>query len=111
MDTASVSPHAVPSSSRDGWRSLEHRVLKRRAAAARGLRRRRQTLESPVRDAFETRRGRPRALRLIARSLTIALAALAAADLIADNSLLRQSSWIAAVLMAGAASLLAAAAA
>src|SRR5947207_1473654 len=58
MDTASVVPHGVPSSTRDGWSSIEHRVLKRRASVARGPRRRRRRLGSPVRDAFETwRRG------------------------------------------------------
>ena len=59
MDSASVAPHGVPSSTRDGWRSIEHRVLKRRASVGRGPRRRRQRFSSPVRDAFETWRQRP----------------------------------------------------
>src|ERR1700730_2796612 len=103
MDTGSLAPYVAPASTRDGWRSLEHRVLKRRSASARAQRRRRPTLDSPVRDAFKTWRSRPRAVQLAARSLTIALATLATADLISDNPILRQASWIAAVLMAGAA--------
>ena len=50
-------------------------------------------------------------VQLTARLTTIALAILAAADLIADTGPLRQASWIAAVLLAGAGSLLAVAAA
>ena len=47
----------------------------------------------------------------MARLTTLGLAVLAAADLIADGAALRMASWIAAVLVAGAASLLAVAAA
>src|SRR5713226_652767 len=110
MDYASVVPHGVPSSTRDGWRSIEHRVLKRRARVGRGPRRRRQRLSSPVRDAFETWRRRARASQLLARLITIALATLAVADLIFDAPPLRQASFVTAVLLAGAASLLAVAA-
>src|SRR5258708_6513421 len=111
MDSASVVPHGVPTSTRDGWRSIEHRVLKRRASAGRGPRRRRQRFSSPVRDAFETWRSRARASRLLARLITIALTTLAIADLIFDATPLRQASYAIAVLLAGAAALLAVAAA
>src|SRR5260370_6362007 len=111
MGSASVVPHGVPTSTRDGWRSIEHRVLKRRASAGRGPRRRRQRFSSPVRDAFETWRSRARASRLLARLITIALTTLAIADLIFDATPLRQASYAIAVLLAGAAALLAVAAA
>src|ERR1700680_3234330 len=107
MDTASVAPHAVPSSTRDGWRSIEHRVLKRRASVTRGPRRRRRHLDSPVRDAFETWRTSARAVQIVARLATAAIATLAVADLIADAQPLREASYVPAVLLAGAASLLA----
>src|SRR5438046_2377747 len=74
MDSASVAPHGVPSSTRDGWRSIEHRVLKRRATVGRGPRRRRQRFSSPVRDAFETWRQRVHASHLVTRLSPIALA-------------------------------------
>src|SRR5438270_11287500 len=103
MDSASVvPPHGVPASTRDGWRSIEHRVLKRRASAGRGLRRRRQHFSSPVRDAFETWRSRAQAGQILTRLITIAVATLAIADLILDAPPLRQASYVAAVLLAGA---------
>jgi signal transduction histidine kinase len=111
MNTAWLEPHAVRPPVRDGWGSSEHRVLKGRAAGARPIRRRRSRLEAPVRDAFETCRARPHSVRFLARLTTIGLAGLACADLIADDGILREASWIAAVLLAGAASLLAVAAA
>src|SRR5437899_4671821 len=107
MDSASVAPHGVPSSTRDGWRSIEHRVLKRRASVGRGPRRRRQRFSSPVRDAFETWRQRARPGHIVARLVTIALATLAIADLILDAPPLRQASYATAVVLAGVASLLA----
>src|SRR5260370_36948726 len=103
MDSASVAPHGVPSSTRDGWRSLEHRVLKRRASVGRGPRRRRQRLNSPVRDAFETWRRRARASHVLARLITVSLATLAVADLTVDTTPLRQASFGTALLLAGAA--------
>src|SRR6266851_3157818 len=107
MDSASVVPHGVPTSTRDGWRSIEHRVLKRRASVGRGPRRRRQRFNSPVRDAFETWRSRAHASHVVARLITIALATLAIADLIIDAPPLRQASYATSVLLAGTASLLA----
>ena len=61
--------------------------------------------------AFETWRLSSPGVQLTARLTTVALAVLATADLIADIGPLRQASWIAAVLLAGSASLLAVAAA
>src|SRR5438876_1048114 len=107
MDSASVAPHGVPSSTRDGWRSLEHRVLKRRASVGRGPRRRRRRVNSPVRDAFETWRSRAHASQLLARLITITLATLAIADLIVDAAPPRQASYATAVVLAGIAALLA----
>src|ERR1700675_1500437 len=109
MDAASVvPPHPrVPTSTHDAT----HGGLRRRSPSARALRRRRPRLGAPIRDAFETWRVRYPGVQLTARLTTIALAILAAADLIADNGPLRQASWIAAVLLAGAAALLAVAAA
>src|SRR3982074_1209653 len=101
MDSVSPAPPAVPPSTRDGWRSIEHRVLKRRSKWARAHTRRRARFATPVRDAFEPwRRGAPTAL-LLPRASTVALALLAAADVVADNAPLRQASWVAAVLVAG----------
>ncbi|MCA1646942.1 MAG: GAF domain-containing protein [Chloroflexi bacterium] len=110
MDTASVVPHRVPAPARASWSSLEHRVIKRRASATRGPRRRQQRPGPPVRDGFETWR-RAGALQLLVRLTTGALATLAIADLIVDVAPLRQASFVLAVLLAGAASLLAVAAA
>jgi signal transduction histidine kinase len=111
MDSISVAPPGVPSATRGGWSSIEHRVLKRRASAARIHRRGRTRLSTPVRDAFEIWRGRPYGMQVAARVATLLLAVLATADLIADNALLREAAWVSAVLVAGAAALLAAAAA
>src|SRR5579859_6650833 len=103
MDVSSVvSPHP-PSSTHD--------VLRRRSSSARAQRRRRPRLAAPVRDAFETWRIRSPGVQLTARLTTVALAVLATSDLIADAGPLREASWIAAVLLAGSASLLAVAAA
>ena len=111
METVSHAPHAVPPATRDGWTSFGHGAPKRRTSSVRALRRRRPGTESPIRDAFVTWRARPRSVRFMARLTTLGLAVLAAADLIADGAALRIASWIAAVLVAGAASLLAVAAA
>jgi signal transduction histidine kinase len=110
MELASTTTSGVPASTREGWQSLDHRVLSRRASATR-LTRRRQRHDTHVRDAFEMSRGRPRVARLAVRFATVLLVLLAAADLVADDALLRSSAWVAAVLVAGAASLLAVAAA
>jgi signal transduction histidine kinase len=111
MDTAWLAPHAVRPPVRHDWGSLERRVLKRRPQVARPAHPRRIRLEAPVRDGFEIWRGRPRFVRFGARCLTLVLAVLACVDLIGDGGLLRLMTWIAAVLLAGAASLLAVAAA
>src|SRR5438105_6491371 len=110
MKTKSPRPPAVATSTRDGWRSLEHRVLKRRSAGSRGLRRRHARVDPSgklVRDAFETWRARLGSFRFTARLTTVALGVLAAADLFDDTPPLRQVALIAAVLIAGAGSLLA----
>ncbi|HEY0582077.1 MAG TPA: ATP-binding protein, partial [Chloroflexota bacterium] len=111
MDSISTPPPGVPTSTRDGWRSLEHRVLKRRLTTTRGHRGRRLQAEAPVRDAFETRRGGAPALGVAAPVATVVLAVLAVADLILNNPLLREAAWVCAVLVAGLASLIAVAAA
>ena len=85
--------------------------MKRRAPGARPVPPRGPRLDAPVRDAFETWRVRPRGIRFLARCTTLGLAVLACADLVVDGGLLRQTSWVAAVILAGAASLLAVAAA
>ncbi len=108
MDTAPVVPPRVPSSARD----TVHGVLRRRPKSIRGGARRRQPkLEPPSREAFETWRARSPSVHFVARLTTIGVAVLAAADLIADVGPLRQASWIAAVVLAGASALLAVAAA
>src|SRR5579871_1015481 len=111
MNPAPPVLHRVPASTREGWRSFEHRVLKRRAAGPRALRRRRTAPASPVRDGFETWPNWSRIIRFAARLATVALAVLAAADLFYDAPGLRLAALIAAVLVAGLASLLALAAA
>ena len=103
--------HAVSVSTRDGWRSFEHGVLKRRTAGPRATRRRRPKPDSPVRDAIEIRRSRGRLLGFLARVITVGLAALAVADLFDDAPPLHVAALIGAVIAAGAASLLAVAAA
>src|SRR5260370_4087250 len=92
MDTPSstplqrgLAPHGFPTSTRDGWRSLEHRVLKRRSAAARPFRRRRPKPGSPVRDAFETWRRRGYGSRILIRLTLVGLIGIAAADVL-DNT-------------------------
>src|SRR5207302_3372970 len=111
MPTAWLAPHAARPSGREGWNPLERRTMKRRAPGARPVPPRGPRLDAPVRDAFETWRVRPRGIRFLARCTTLGLAVLACADLVVDGGLLRQTSWVAAVILAGAASLLAVAAA
>ncbi len=111
MNSAPPASHRVPASTRDGWRSFEHRVLKRRAAGPRALRRRRPATPLIVRDGIETWPSWGRIFRFLARLATVGLAALAAADLISDAPGLRLAALIGAVLVAGLASLLAVAAA
>src|SRR5215471_14055734 len=111
MKSAPPASHAVPVSTRDGWRWFEHRVLNRRAAGPRGARRRHAAAERPVRDGFETWRGRRQAIRFIARIAIVVCALLALADLVDDAPPLHLAALIGAVLLAGAASLLAVAAA
>src|SRR5918911_1829659 len=107
MDTAWLAPHAVRPAVRDGQFSFDHHVLKRRAHRARPVQRRHPPVHASVRDVFETWHPRPRGIRFLARLTTLVLATLACADLIADGGALRQASWIAAVLVAGAAAMLA----
>jgi hypothetical protein len=104
-------PHGAPASARDGWRSFEHRVLTRRAAPhlPRHPRPRR---EPSLRDGIETWR-RPRRIgRFAAHLLVLGLVVLAVADIVLiDRQALHLACLIGAVLLAGAASLLAVAAA
>src|SRR5579871_2288467 len=110
MSTIPHAPHGVPVSTRDGWRTFEHRALTRRTAGARALRSRRMTADRLHRDAIETWHRRPRAVRFLARLATVLLTALAAADVFADTPPLRMAALVGAVVVAGAASLLAIAA-
>jgi signal transduction histidine kinase len=75
------------------------------------LRRRHPKPDSPVRDAIEIRRSRGRLLRFLVRVIGVGLAALAVADLFDDAPPLHVAALIGAVIAAGAASLLAVAAA
>ena len=111
MKPVPVTSHRVPASTRDGWRPFEHRVLTRRASAARGLRRRYSAHTAPVRDGIETWRSPARLGRLFGAFLGIALGILAVLDLVADGSLLHVAALVGAVLLAGTGSLLAVAAA
>src|SRR5207302_808622 len=111
MDTASLPTRGVADPKNDAWRSLEHHVLKRRTAAARGVRRRHSSVGEPVRDAFEIWRSRPRGVRFVARLVAVGLTALAAADVLFDAVPLHLAALVGAVLMAGTASLMAVAAA
>src|SRR5689334_11516485 len=97
MKPAPPATHAVPASTRDGWRTFEHRVLNRRSAGARPLRRRRPSLEHPVRDAIETWRNPARSVQFFARLITVVLAGLAAADLFYDAAPVRLAALIGAV--------------
>ena len=56
MDTASVVPHGVPPSTRDGWKTIEHRVLKRRGSVADENRFKPNLMENPG-QAFENGTG------------------------------------------------------
>src|ERR1043166_2355752 len=105
MDTLSLPPHGVRST-----HDVRHHVSKRRWAVS-PQRRRGPPRSPPVRDAFETWHVRTRGVRSGARLLTVGVTTLAVADLLVDNSLLREGCWIVAVLIAGVASLLAVAAA
>jgi len=107
MKSAPTASHAVPVSTRDGWRSFEHRVLNRRGAGLRGAHRRHVTVQRPVRDTFETWQGRRRALQFVARIAIVLCVLLALADLVDDAPPLHLAALIGAVLLAGAASLLA----
>src|SRR4051794_36099902 len=102
MDTASLAPGVAPST-----RDARHRAPRRRSSSVHAQRGRRPLAGAPVRDAFETWRGQTRGARFGGRAATLALAALAVADLLVDSAPLRQVCWIAAVLVAGIASLLA----
>ncbi|MGI9146048.1 MAG: ATP-binding protein [Chloroflexota bacterium] len=106
MDIAPVRPPRVPTSSHD----TVHGGLRRRTTSVRGPRRR-PKLSSPPDEAFELWRNRSPGVQLTTRLTTIALAILAAADLLADVGPLRQATSIAAVLLAGAGALMAVAAA
>ncbi len=107
MKSALPSAHRVPASTRNGWRAIEHRILRRRFASARGGRRREPRPEPLVRDAIETWRNRPRNIQFVVRLITVGLVALAMADVFNDTPELRLAALIGAVLVAGAASLLA----
>ncbi|HEY1293225.1 MAG TPA: ATP-binding protein [Chloroflexota bacterium] len=111
MNPAPPASHRVPASTRDGWRTFEHRVLNRRAAGPRAFRRRRPAPALPVRDGIETWPSWGRILRFLARLATVGLAVLAVADLLDDEPGLRLAALIGAVVVAGLASLLAVAAA
>src|SRR5438067_2156495 len=112
MTSASLTPHGVAISTRDGWRSLEHRVLNRRLPGTRTLHGRRLRTTGRVRDAIETQRvnSRPVLLSLVAQVATLGLLALAVMDLVFDVAPLHAAALIAAVLLAGAAALLSVAA-
>ena len=111
MKSAPAPPHGVPASTRDGWRSFEHEVLRRRAAGPRLARRRRARVEYAVRDGIETWHGPRRIGRFLSSALILGLAVLAVADLFDDAAPLHLAALIGAVVLAGAASLLAIAAA
>src|SRR5438270_11138884 len=107
-DPASArAPSGVAAAGRDGARPVEHRDPTRRSAGARAVRKRRPKLASPLRDAFETWSVRTRKVQLAARIVTVGLVTLAVADVLDDAPPLRLAALIGAVLMAGAASLLA----
>ena len=103
--------HAVPVSTRSGWRTFEHHILNRRAASSRAWRRNRPKPERHVRDAIEISRNGRRGARLVARAATVGLAALAVVDLFDDTAPIHVTAMIGAVFLAGSASLLAIAAA
>src|ERR1051326_7860052 len=103
--------HAVPVSTRSGWRTFEHHILNRRAASSRAWRRSRPKPERHVRDAIEISRNGRRGARLVARAATVGLAALAVVDLFDDTAPIHVTAMIGAVFLAGSASLLAIAAA
>src|ERR1051326_1440979 len=96
--------HAVPVSTRSGWRTFEHHILNRRAASSRAWRRSRPQPERHVRDATEICvQGRGGA-RVVAPAATFGLAALAVGDLFADPAPIHVSAMIGAVFLAGSAS-------
>src|SRR5579859_6774986 len=111
MKSALPMSHAVPASTRSGWRSFEHRLLNRRTASSRASRRGRSRSARPFRDAIEISRSGRRGLRLLARFAVVAVAALAVVDLFDDAPAVHLAALVGAVVLAGTASLLAVAAA
>lgn len=107
MKSAPSISHAVPVSTRSHWRSFEHNILNRRISGARAGRRHVQRSERQVRDAVEITRRSGYGLRLAARIAMIGLAALAVTDLIDDAPPIHLATLVGAVVIAGAASLLA----
>ena len=107
MKPVPVTSHGVPASTRDGWRTFEHRVLTRRTSA----RRRRTARPAPLRDGIETGRDTRPIASFLRSALLVGVGGLALFDLVADAPLLHLAALFGAVLLAGAASLLAVAAA
>src|SRR5262249_39295088 len=107
MKSAPLATHAVPATTRDGWRGLEHRVLKRRGMGSRAVRRRPAVREASVRDAIETWLPGARTAALLFKLAVVLVVSVAAADLLDDAPPLHLVSLIGAVLLAGAATLLA----
>jgi signal transduction histidine kinase len=103
--------HAVPVSTRSGWRTFEHHILNRRTGGARAARRSRPTPDRHVRDAIEISRHGRRGVRLVGRAATVGLVALAVADLFDDAPPIHIAALVGAVILAGTASLMAIAAA
>jgi signal transduction histidine kinase len=102
--------HAVPASSRSGWRSLEHHLLNRRTTGSRTWHRSRSKPER--RNLRESQSHHDRyGLRLLARIAIVGLAALAILDLFDDAPVIHAAGLIGAVVLAGIAALLAIAAA
>src|ERR1051326_2380932 len=93
--------HAVPASTRSGWGSFEHRLLKRRAAGSRVVRRGRSRPARRFRDAIEISRGGRRGLRLLARFAIVTVAALAVVDLFDDAPPVHLAALVCAVILAG----------
>src|SRR5689334_17583732 len=99
--------HAVPVSTRHNWRSFDHHLLNRRISGSRAARRHTHKADRRVRDAIEMTRGGRYGVRLVVRIAIIGLAALAVTDLINDAPPVHLATLIGAVVLAGAASLLA----
>src|SRR5689334_3003043 len=111
MKSAPPISHAVPAPTRDGWRSFEHHLLNRRAASSRTWRRTRRKADRRIRDAFEISRGGQHSLGFVTRLACVLVVALALVDLFDDSPPFHLAALIGAVVLAGAASLLAVAAA